>query len=156
MGTVNFPVIDGAGNQKNLQAEQHIDGSLTIHSVPEVANLPASPANPLPIYSPGSTPQVSLTAAAATGAGTAVAYLTAKKNLAAQVSVTGAPTAVVVNLEGTIDGVNWFVLAVFDLTIAASGAIVFSNTIPVIGSRANLITLTGGTAPTVTATTLAA
>lgn len=61
-------------------------------------------------------------------------------------------TGCVVTLQGTLDGTNYFTLATWDVTAPlASGAIVFAVDKPVRKIRANCTTLSGGTAPTVTA-----
>lgn len=70
-----------------------------------------------------------------------------------QVNVTGSPTAVTVDLEGSLDGVKWFQLAehVFsagDITAQAALFHVIDRAVPM--TRGNLTTLTGGTTPTVT------
>lgn len=62
-------------------------------------------------------------------------------------------TAVTVDLEGSLDGLKWFQLAQHILTageITAESALFHVVNTPVNFVRANLITLTGGTAPTVT------
>lgn len=68
-------------------------------------------------------------------------------------SITGAPSAVTVALEGSIDGTNF---AAIDSHVFSAGeltatfALVTLVDLPVTFVRANLTTLTGGTAPTVT------
>lgn len=62
-------------------------------------------------------------------------------------------TAVTVDLEGSLDGKKWFQLVQHILTageITAESALFHVVDKPVNFVRANLITLTGGTAPTVT------
>lgn len=69
-----------------------------------------------------------------------------------QVVLTGSPTACIVDLEGSLNGTNWFRLARWSIAGGqASGDLVFSSATPASQTRANLTTLTGGTAPTVTA-----
>ena len=86
-----------------------------------------------------------LDAATATGAS---AYVNEySSNYAVQVVVTGSPSAVTVNLEGSLDGVNFVQLG----TASAAGMFWVTDT-PVKYVRANLATLTGGTSPTVTVT----
>jgi hypothetical protein len=103
----------------------------------------------------GTTPTVSLNAAASAPATGAVAPLRAGCNKSAmQVSFTGGSPTVVVNLKGSIDGTNYFTLATFNTSGNASGDIVTSST-PVAYLRADLATLSGGSSPTVTATLLA-
>lgn len=95
----------------------------------------------------------SLNAAAATGAGIANEMFGPRNIHTMQVIVTGAPSAAVVNLEGSADGgTTWGKLATFDLTAGnISGDFVTASDASVNRIRANLSTLTGGTSPTVTA-----
>ena len=77
-------------------------------------------------------------------------------NHALQVSMGGTviATGVVVDLEGSLDDVTFFQLARFTLDageIAAGGALFHVADKPVCFIRANLISLVGGTAPTITA-----
>jgi hypothetical protein len=72
--------------------------------------------------------------------------------LGLQVILAGSPTGCVVNLEGTEDGQTWSTLATWDVAAPHnSGDIVFAIDKPVAQARANLTTLSGGSAPTVTA-----
>lgn len=65
-----------------------------------------------------------------------------------QIIVTGGPSGCTVNLDGSLDGVNWFDLS--------GGQTCTSNTMfhvvskPVAYVRGDLTALTGGTSPTVT------
>jgi hypothetical protein len=93
----------------------------------------------------------SLNAVTAAGSGAASTYSTTRQNFGLQVNTTGSPTVATINLEGTLDGSHWFKLAQWNLSNQATGDIVFATMTPVLGIRANLITLTGGTSPTVTA-----
>lgn len=96
---------------------------------------------------------ISLNAVTATGAGLVMALARPRYNLSMQVSFTSNPSSVKVVLEGSIDGVNWFILATFDTgATSLSGDIVTASTVVVLLVRARLVTLTGGTNPTVTAT----
>ena len=98
------------------------------------------------------SPQKSLNAATATGAGTAFYSSRPRRVVSMQVSFTGSPSAVKVYLQGTIDGTNWFTIATFDTGASnANGDIVTSSAHVVVGVRANLDTLTAGTSPTVSA-----
>ena len=108
----------------------------------------------LPVYA---APITLLAAADATGAGTAVMPLKAYTTWSCDAVITGAPSAVTVRIEGNQGG------AAFDPTGMATqvctagqltaGICSFSVTdMPVSQIRANLVTLTGGTAPTVTVT----
>lgn len=92
-----------------------------------------------------------LNAATATGAGTASDMGCAMSVFTAQYIVTGAPSAVAAKLEGSLDGTNWFDLT--GLNVTAAGAVTNSADAGVHFAvryvRANVTTLTGGTAPTV-------
>lgn len=93
-----------------------------------------------------------LNAVSSTGAGSASNLGTAHRVFGLQVSTTGAPTTVVVHLEGSNDaGSNWFKLGVWTLAAQTAGDIVEITGPPVQRIRANLTTLSGGAAPTVTA-----
>ncbi len=95
---------------------------------------------------------VSLNAVTAIGAGQVAAYLPKDAgyfSYAWQTAITGAPTAININLEGSLDGTTW---AVMDTSTVVGGEMRFLNTKNAIFIRANLTTLTGGTAPTVTVT----
>lgn len=70
-----------------------------------------------------------------------------------QATITGAPTAVTVDLEGSLDGETFFVLATHPFTageLTAAAALFHVIERPVNFVRVNLLTLTAGTAPTVT------
>lgn len=69
---------------------------------------------------------------------------------AISVQTTGSPASFNVNVEGTLDGTNWSSLG----SITAAG-VSWQVDKPVSQIRANLTTLTGGTAPTVTAMIMA-
>lgn len=93
-----------------------------------------------------------LNAATATGAGGS--YSVPEKPTGGQFSdyswqtvITGAPTAVSITLQGSLDGVNWTVV---DTSTATGGESRPISGKPFAFLRANLGTLTGGTAPTVT------
>lgn len=95
---------------------------------------------------------VSLAAVTATGAGGQFAIeapYTAP--LAMQFTwqsiVTGAPATISITLEGSLDGSTWFVL---DTSTQVAGETRFVTAKNAVLVRANLGTLTGGTAPTVT------
>jgi len=62
------------------------------------------------------------------------------------VVVTGAPSAVTLNIEGSVDKATWFTLDSSTTTTSEMRHIVNK---PVMHIRANLATLTGGTAPRV-------
>ncbi len=95
----------------------------------------------------------SLNAATATGPGDVAAVSGVNplggvpRKIAWEKRVTGGPTAVTVNIEGSLDNSNWYTLDTDNTT---------ANTFKEITQRgakfirANLVTLTGGTSPTVT------
>ena len=92
------------------------------------------------------------TALAAVGANTALALHTRgfiPRTHAFQFVVTGAPSAADGDIEGSLDGTNWFDLAA-NINILTTGNPTFLVDKPVNYIRFNLETLTGGTAPTVT------
>lgn len=101
------------------------------------------------------SPFISLAAVTVTGPGAEFGFSQPVRNISMQVVFTSNPSPVKVTLEGTIDGADWFTLATFDTgagTPNANKDIVYGDNISVIGARANLVTLTGGTTPNVTAT----
>ena len=68
------------------------------------------------------------------------------------VTTVGSPSAVTIDIEGSFDGVTFFQIAQHILTaaeISAQKAIFHIAGKPVLFSRANLITFTGGTSATV-------
>jgi len=88
----------------------------------------------------------SLSAATGTGVGSAKG---GARTWAMDVIVTGAPSAVTVLLEGSVDGgATWRTLTTMN---TAAGARVEAPDKPATKIRANLTVLTGGTTPTVTA-----
>lgn len=98
----------------------------------------------------GIVPQNSLTAAAATGAGTAISMGAARQ--AQSVSVTGAFVGTL-RLQGSHDGANWFDLAVVSvsdtaaakvLDITAPGIYVSASPMPINRLRANVTAYTSG------------
>lgn len=96
-----------------------------------------------------------LAAATATGAGTAVHLRKGVQEHTVQVVITGAPTAVTVALEASLnDGATWNSIgtqafAAGDLTAGSLMYHVVDK--PAQYVRMNVTVLTGGTAPTVTA-----
>lgn len=99
--------------------------------------------------SSGSGPSTSLNAVTATGAGTVVDLGVVRSVHTMQTTVTGAPSAVTVNLEGSLSaGGPWAVL-VASTSTAGDVQTVSGKAVRYV--RANLVTLTGGTSPTVTA-----
>ena len=101
----------------------------------------------------GSVRFTSLVAAAATGAGLDLEMLSPRYVHGMQVILTGAPTAVRVDLEGSTDGgTTWGKVGTWDTADGkGSGDFLFVEGASVNRLRANLVTLTGGTVPTVTA-----
>lgn len=76
------------------------------------------------------------------------------KDHTVQLVVTGTPTAVVTNLQGSVDGDNWAELSSYSMTSGElSDGVAMYHVIdkPVRFIRLQLDTLTGGTSPTVTA-----
>ena len=63
--------------------------------------------------------------------------------------VTGAPTGCTYRLQGTRDGTTWFNLSAADVTCTTT-AVAFEANKPAVQVRGNLLTLTGGTTPSVT------
>lgn len=62
--------------------------------------------------------------------------------------VTGAPTGCTYRLQGSRDGTTWFNISASDITCTTT-ATAFETNKPTRHVRGNLLTLTGGTAPTV-------
>ena len=89
-----------------------------------------------------------------TGPSESIAIRKRAKDHTVQVTITGGPTSVTVDLEGSLDNINWFQLATnpFDAGELAAGGTLFhvdEKTVRFI--RVNLTVLSGGTSPTVTA-----
>lgn len=97
-----------------------------------------------------------LIAATATGAGSSHKLVPRRAEVSThtiQIDITGAPSAVVVDLEGSLDENSWFQLAQHTMTageLTDTAAMFHVTNKPVEFVRANLTTLTAGTAPTVT------
>ena len=62
---------------------------------------------------------------------------------------TGGPSGCTYRLQGTRDAVTWFNISSADIT-CTSTTVAFEANKPAVQVRGNLLTLTGGTAPTVT------
>lgn len=96
---------------------------------------------------------VSLNAVLATATGVSFGLVGARgrsllqDKFAWHVIMTGAPATIQVDIEGTLDGTVWFQLDTYTTT---SNTLRFIVDKPVLGIRAKLVVLTGGTAPTVT------
>lgn len=100
-------------------------------------------------------PVVSLNAVTATGAGSAVElsrFASNTNSIGVYLSSTGSPTTVSITVEMSPDGSAWFTLQ--GSTLSSATAACQNYSIPPGASqvRVRLNTLTGGTAPTVTAT----
>lgn len=67
----------------------------------------------------------------------------------AELIVTGGPAACTYRLQGSRDGVTWFNISAADITCTAT-TVAFENGKPAVTVRGNLLTLSGGTTPTVT------
>ena len=67
----------------------------------------------------------------------------------AELIVTGAPATCTYRLQGSRDGTTWFNLSAADVTCTTT-TVAFESGKPAVSVRGNLLTLTGGTAPTVT------
>lgn len=70
-------------------------------------------------------------------------------NHAIELIVTGAPATCTYRLQGTRDAVTWFNISAADITCTTT-TVSFEANKPTVQVRGNLLTLTGGTAPTVT------
>lgn len=70
-------------------------------------------------------------------------------NHTAELIVTGGPATCTYRLQGTKDAVTWFNISAADLTCTSS-TVGFEANKPVVQIRGNLLTLTGGTSPTIT------
>ena len=94
-----------------------------------------------------------LNAATATGLSTVLEHSTPVRNHALQVTITGAPSAVTVTLFGSLDNLTFVSLGVHAFSageLTATKAMFFDVDKPVPYIKAELTTLTAGTAPTVT------
>lgn len=94
-----------------------------------------------------------LSAVAATGVGSGYMCGGGIESHTMQATITGAPTAVTVDLQGSVDGDVWFQLDTHAFSageLTATGAMWHIVNKVVKYVRANLATLTAGTSPTVT------
>lgn len=103
---------------------------------------------PTPVLARGQVNTI-LNAATATGAGTAYQVPLKNRNwgdwtttFVWQVNVDGTFSGLSVNLEGSLDGVNWSTLS--NIAVNGSGMEVVASS-PVAFVRANVVTFTGGT-----------
>ncbi|HZP55041.1 hypothetical protein [Actinocrinis sp.] len=102
----------------------------------------------LPVSS-GSGPSTSLNAATATGPGAVIDLGVVRSSHTLQTTVTGSPTGVTVNLEGSLTATGpWTTLAT---STSTTGDVQTATGKAVRYVRANLTVLTAGTSPTVTA-----
>lgn len=89
------------------------------------------------------------TAQTTTGATTGYAMRGIATTHTAHVIVTGGPATCTYRIQGSRDGTNWFNISGSDITCTAT-ATQFTTGAPTVYIRGNLLTLTGGTSPTVT------
>ena len=111
-------------------------------------------------------PFTSLNSATDTGAGTSVDLEGVANEFTMNVVVTGSPSSLTVRLQGSHDGTNWFTILDSDNSGSKVYGTEYANKHETLDNsltarplkpharyvRANLVTLTGGTSPTVTAT----
>jgi hypothetical protein len=70
-------------------------------------------------------------------------------NHTAELIVTGAPATCTYRLQGTRDGTTWFDISASAITCTTT-TVAFEANKPAVNVRGNLVTLTGGTSPSVT------
>lgn len=88
-----------------------------------------------------------------TGTSGSIIFRRPIKDHTVQIEVTGSPTAVTVDLEGSLDDGFWTALGTIPLSaqdITDGGSVTHLLNKPIRFVRANLTELTGGTSPTVT------
>jgi len=98
---------------------------------------------------------VFLSAVTSTGASGAKEFRRLVDSHALQVTITGAPSAVTVTLEGSLDGTTFSTIGTHAMSageLTATKAMYFDVDMPVLWVKANLTVLTGGSSPTVTVT----
>lgn len=95
-------------------------------------------------------PFTSLNAATTTGPGSSKDFEDVSGNHTMIVTTTGSPSEVVVRLQGSHNGSVWVDLGSVDAFGSAPGIVAAAYLVRHV--RANISTLTGGSAPTVTAT----
>jgi len=98
-------------------------------------------------------PFTSLNAATSTGAGTSKDLESVASTYGVIVTATGGPSTVTCSLEGSHDNVNWYTVP--SPTITAAGTFTLFQNLLFRYVRVNLVTLSGGSSPTVTATVAA-
>jgi hypothetical protein len=133
------------------------DNGVPIASTQTGAGSLATPVggSPAPVFAKlsvgaGLPPLVGQNAAGTTGAGTVYDQGVCHGNFTVAVTVTGAPSGCAVQLQGSLDGTNWYSLGAATSNTSGTAAVSVANS-PARYVRANLTTLTGGTSPTVTA-----
>lgn len=144
-------IVRGSGHGAVAQTStgQDIPAAQAVAITDGDGNVMALGANGTLPVSSGSGPTTSLNAATATGPGTVVDLGVVRSSHTMQTTVTGAPAAVSVNLEGSLAAAGpWAVLA---NSTSTTGDVQTATGKAVRYVRANLVTLTGGTSPAVTA-----
>lgn len=129
--------------------------TVTLAQAPKTGTKPAPAASathddvgqPLGVITAGRSR--SFTAQTATGQTTGYTLGGILINHTANLVVTGAPTGCTYRLQGSRDGTNWFNISGTDITCTASAVASYAN-FPAQYVRGNLLTLTGGTTPSVT------
>jgi hypothetical protein len=110
-----------------------------------------TPPEPLEAQAGGAGYHRTFTAQTAVGATSASGTL--KNGIAinhtAELVVTGAPATCTYRLQGSRDGSTWFDISASAITCTTT-TVAFEANKPAVQIRGNLVTLTGGTAPTIT------
>lgn len=88
-----------------------------------------------------------LEAATGTGLGDSVTYRKAPLTWTIQIKHTGSPTSVILDIEGSINGVDY--VQIVQHTVAASDDMFHISGKSITSIRPNVTTLSGGTSPTV-------
>lgn len=96
---------------------------------------------------------LSLNAATVTGVGSTITFDKPVKRIAMQTYSTGSPSSYQVQLQLSLDGVNFTSSHSLNTSLTTDSISSVSNLFvePYIAARANLISLSGGTSPTVSA-----
>lgn len=103
--------------------------------------------NRVAVYSLGLAPAVSLSAVSAVGAGTALDGLTVRSSAVIAVTTSSGVSAGDVQLEGSLDGANWYALgsAVSTSTASSTSATVVTDSLFRYVRAAVTTAITGGT-----------
>jgi hypothetical protein len=109
-----------------------------------IAEAQSSPAAYFSGYQKTFTAQTTTGATASSGTMRGISV-----NHTIELIVTGAPAGCTYRLQGTRDAVTWFNLSASDIT-CTSTTVSFESNKPTVQVRGNLVTLSGGTSPTVT------